>query len=245
MKTLYPASEYLEQHFQHLHAAITLNAARSYMQFVKNGNGKIIVTLASETQLPDIGGVLAQLIRSGLVHAVATTATAIEDDLQRLRLAGRSDTQIPSKAIITTYDSIRKLWRQASKEGHRFFHWEIINQLINSSVQKGHLDPIPTHSWLCAACEHNIPVYAPGIENSTFGRLFVADVIRGGITSYTTMKSGTEQYAHLCDWYQVQQLNHDIGIFQVGDNVTTDFSRSIVASIGHEQGANCKLLRYS
>lgn len=240
----YPNSEFLERNFQHLHAAVTLAAARDYARFVKQNDGKMIVSLASDSVPPTIEKLLAPMIRAGLIHAIVATGSAIEVDLNSIATAGIGDSRIPRKTITALHEDLRYLWARAGENGHRYFHWEIIYQLLNPAQHNPSYQQLPSDSWLCAAYEYDIPVYAPGIENSTLGRLFCADVIAGKIASHSTMKSGTEQYEHLSNWYLSQQKTSDIGLFQIGDSATGDFSRYVVSSIVHDQKDNCKLWRH-
>ena len=64
-----------------------------------------------------------------------------------------------------------------------------------------HFQIDPANSWLLAAKEAGIPVFAPGWEDSTMGNMFSANVKLGNIAHHQCVKTGTEQFHHLMDWY--------------------------------------------
>ena len=81
---------------------------------------------------------------------------------------------------------------------------------------------------MVAAAEKNIPIYAPGWEDSTTGNIFTAEVIRGNLPHHQSVKTGTEQMEALVDWYQ-NNCNQDesgpsVGFFQIGGGIAGDFS---------------------
>ena len=93
----------------------------------------------------------------------------------------------------------------------------------------------PADSWLLAAKEAGIPVYSPGWEDSTRGNIFGANVRMGKIPDHLCVKTGTEQFDHLIDWYLENNGHREglpsVGFFQVGGGIAGDFAICVVPSI--------------
>ena len=90
-------------------------------------------------------------------------------------------------------------------------------------------------SWLVAAMETGIPVYAPGWEDSTTGNMFAAHVLMGDLPHHQCVKSGTEQFAHLIEWYLenhgAEEGRPSVRFFQIGGGIAGDFAICAVPSI--------------
>ena len=99
-------------------------------------------------------------------------------------------------------------------------------------------------SWLVAACEKDIPVYTPGAEDSTIGNLFTSDVMRGELKSHSVLKSGTEQFAHLTEWYRENDRRAPIGFFQIGGGIAGDFAMCVVPALIQDHKEAAKHWRY-
>jgi deoxyhypusine synthase len=80
------------------------------------------------------------------------------------------------------------------------------------------------HSWMIAAKEAKIPIYSPGIEDSTLGNMFAARVMDGTVKSHSALKSGTQQMEHLARWYKQLAADRPIGFFQIGGGIAGDFA---------------------
>jgi deoxyhypusine synthase len=93
----------------------------------------------------------------------------------------------------------------------------------------------PANSWLLAAREAGVPVYAPGWEDSTMGNMFSANVKLGNIAHHQCVKTGTEQFHHLMDWYLENNGEKEklpsVGFFQIGGGIAGDFAICVVPSI--------------
>ena len=87
---------------------------------------------------------------------------------------------------------------------------------------------------MLAAQEMGIPVWAPGWEDSTTGNMFAANVFAGNVPHHQCVKSGTEQFQGLIEWYLG---NHgggkrpSVGFFQIGGGIAGDFAICTVPSI--------------
>ena len=262
--------EFMERNFRHFNAREALAAARGYSQFVTDGNGKMMVSLAGAMSTAEIGLTLAPLIRAGYVHAISATGANIEEDL--FNLVGNStyklqpkwryltmeddertlvegfnrvtDTCIPEDVMLEIHSQLRILWQKAAEQNNRYFHWEFIYQLIETGYFTSHSDIPLENSWVVAACEKNIPIYTPGFEDSTIGNMFCADVMQEHVASHQVVRSGTEQFQHLINWYRENDKKHQVGFFQIGGGIAGDFAMCVVPSILQDLQEPCKHWRY-
>jgi deoxyhypusine synthase len=128
-----------------------------------------------------------------------------------------------------------KLWSTAASSGKRKFPYEFMYELLDDSTLAQHYQIDPANSWLLAAKEADIPVYAPGWEDSTLGNIFSANVKMGRIAHHQCVKSGTEQFHHLVDWYLANHGGDDgapsVGFFQLGGGIAGDFAICAVPCI--------------
>ena len=263
-------SAFLESNFRHFNARETLDAAAGYYRFVAQKDGLMMVSLAGAMSTAELGKTLAPLIRAGMVHAISATGANIEEDIFNLVgnsryklqpdwryltmdqdaeiLAGGfnrvTDTCIPEDVMLEVHAALLERWQEAERQECRYFHWEYFYQLIRSGFFDDRHDVPLKDSWLIAACEKNIPVYTPGAEDSTLGNMFCADVMQGKLDSHGVLKSGTEQFAHLTEWYRENDRDHPIGFFQVGGGIAGDFAMCVVPAIIQDHNAECKHWRY-
>ena len=265
-----PIVSFLESNFRHFNARETLNAAAGYHRFVAEQGGLMMVSLAGAMSTAEIGKTLAPLIRAGMVHAISATGANIEEDI--FNLVGNSryklqpdwryltmdqdaatlaegfnrvtDTCIPEDVMLEVHDALLALWQDAERQGARYFHWEYFYQLIRSGFFESRHDVPLTDSWLVAACQANIPVYTPGAEDSTLGNMFCADVMQGKLRSHNVLKSGTELFADLTQWYLKNDRKHPIGFFQIGGGIAGDFAMCVVPAIIQDHNTACKHWQY-
>ena len=84
------------------------------------------------------------------------------------------------------------------------------------------------HSWMIAAKEAGIPVFSPGIEDSTLGSMFTARVMDGTVSSHHALKGGTHQLERLAEWYREFSKDQGVGFFQIGGGIAGDFAICVV-----------------
>ncbi len=261
---------FLESNFRHFNARETLDAAAGYRRFVEEQDGRMLVSLAGAMSTAELGKTLAPMIRAGMVHAISATGANIEEDI--FNLVGNSryklqpgwryltmeqdgktlaegfnrvtDTCIPEDVMLEVHDALLALWQEAERRARRYFHWEYFYQLIRSGYFQDRHDVPLDESWVLAACERDIPVYTPGAEDSTLGNMFCSDVMQGKLRSHDVLKSGTEQFAHLTQWYQENEREHPIGFFQIGGGIAGDFAMCVVPSLIQDHELACKHWRY-
>lgn len=255
-------ADFMEKNFLHFNARETLAAAKGWEKFSDEG-GKMVIGLAGAMSTAELGITLAQMIRAGKVHAISSTAANLEEDLfnlvanndyklqpgwryltmeQDLKTRDEgynrvTDTCIPEDVMIEMHMELRKLWSEAANNGESFCNWEYHYKLIRSGYFEGKNHVPMENSWVVAACEMDIPIYTPGVEDSTLGNMFCADVMLGHIKSHSAMKSGTQQFEHLTRWFMENDKDSPIGFFQIGGGIAGDFAMCVVPSIlqDHEQ----------
>ena len=118
---------------------------------------------------------------------------------------------------------------------------EFFFEILDDPTLAEHYQVDPSHSWLLAAKEAAIPVYVPGWEDSTIGNMFTANVMMGHLPNHLSVKTGTEQFQALMEWYQSEHncsASASIGFFQIGGGIAGDFAicavPCIVQDLKHE-----------
>jgi deoxyhypusine synthase len=239
-------STFMEKHYRHFNARETLSAAKGYRQFMNDG-GAMMVSLAGAMSTAELGISLAEMIRAGKIHAISCTAANLEEDLFNLFAHNEyrvidnwrslsvqdevdllesgynrvTDTCIPESVMMHMQERLVKYWKQAADSGTSYFPYEYI---LDEPDLKQHYQIPVEHSWMFAAKEAGIPVFSPGIEDSTLGNMFAARVIDGTISTHNALKSGTQQMQHLVEWYRKTSQNRKIGFFQIGGGIAGDFA---------------------
>ena len=251
---------FMETHFLHFNARETLDSARAYEAHIAGG-GKMMVSLAGAMSTGELGVILARMIRGGKVHAISCTGANLEEDVFNLlahdeyevlpdwralsaedeqdlydRGMNRvTDTGIPEDVIRHVEGRLLNLWAQAAQKGVRKFPFEFMYDLLDDPELAQHYQIDPADSWLLAAKEAGIPVYSPGWEDSTLGNIFGANVRMGKIPDHLCVKTGTEQFDHLIDWYLENNGQGEglpsVGFFQIGGGIAGDFAICVVPSI--------------
>ena len=83
--------------------------------------------------------------------------------------------------------------------------------------------------------EVEIPVFAPGWEDSTTGNIFAANVMTGVVPHHQCVLSGTEQFQQLMEWYLANngadEGRPSVGFFQIGGGIAGDFAICAVPCI--------------
>ena len=262
-------SSFLDKHFRHFNARETVDAARAYQTHLKDG-GKMLLAMAGAMSTAEIGLSLAEMIRSGKVHAISCTAANLEEDLfnllahgeykllpdyrnlspqdeQQLRDDGLNrvtDTCIPETVMRQMESRLVEYWREAAEKGESYFPFEYYYRLLDDPTLEEYFQIPVEASWVVAAREMEIPVYAPGFEDSTLGNIFAARVIDGTVSSHRAMRSGTEQMEHLVGWYLKNSEDSPIGLFQIGGGIAGDFAICVVPLILQDLQRDVRLWSY-
>ncbi|MEO1615891.1 MAG: deoxyhypusine synthase family protein [Planctomycetota bacterium] len=243
-------SHFLEEHFRHFNARELLAAAKSYREFIDVRHGKMMVTLAGAMSTAELGRSLAEMIRQGKVHAITCTAANLEEDVfnlvahddyrvvenwrglsaqdeQHLLEQGLNrvtDTCIPETVMRHIESRVLRLWQRAAEERQPKTPAEFLFELLDDDEFSEHFQIPRERSWLVAAKDAKIPVYVPGVEDSTLGNIFTSRVMDGSVAGHHAMRSGTYQLQQLSDWYRQHSKESPIGFFQIGGGIAGDFS---------------------
>jgi deoxyhypusine synthase len=251
---------FMERHYRHFNARETVDAAAAYEAHIEAG-GKMMVTLAGAMSTGELGVILARMIREDKVHAISCTGANLEEDVFNLlghdeyeviqdwralsvedevalyeRGMNRvTDTCIPEDIMRHLEARLVARWKRACEENERKFPFEFLYDILRSGEVEEFYQVDPRDSWLLAALEKGIPVYSPGWEDSTTGNMFAANVLTGKVPHHQCCKTGTEQFAHLIEWY-LKNNGEDtgapsVGFFQIGGGIAGDFAICAVPSI--------------
>lgn len=223
--------------------------------------GKMLVALAGALSSAQIGITFAPMIREKKVHIISCTGANLEESVFRLvahsnykdypdyryftkeddqKILERgerrvTDTSIPEEEAFRVIEPIiLKRWKSAEKNGERFFPHEYFYQILLSDELKNKYEGNPEHCWLLEAAKNNLPIVAPGWEDSTLGNIF-AGYCKAGEVSPKIMKTGVEYMMYLYDKYQ--ELSKDgsgLGFFQIGGGISGDFPICVVPSIKYD-----------
>lgn len=259
-------NQFMKKHFRHFNAAVCVDAAQGWVDHLERG-GKMLITLAGAMSTAELGISLAEMIRSGKVHAISCTGANLEEDLfnlvahshyeripdyrsltkedeQALYERGMNrvtDTCIPEEeAIRRIEDHLLRVWQKAQAEGKRYFPHEYLYQLLELGELEFEIDP--RNSWLIAAWEKKLPIFVPGWEDSTTANIFVSHVIKGDLKRFDLVKSGTEQMAALVSWYRNEPA--PMGFFQIGGGIAGDFPICLVPLIRQDLCEEAPLWSY-
>ncbi len=249
-----PVSAFLRHHYRHFNAAALIDAADGYRRHLDQG-GKMMVTLAGAMSTAELGLSLAEMIRQDKVHAITCTGANLEEDIYNLvahdhyervpnyrdltpqdeqRLLEKhmnrvTDTCIPEgEAIRRIEHAVLSEWQAADRAGERYFPHEFMYRILLSGALEQHYQIDPTHSWMLAAAQKNLPIIVPGWEDSTTGNIFAAHCIEGDVRNVHTVRSGIEYMIWLADWYTRTTKDASIGFFQIGGGIAGDFPICVV-----------------
>lgn len=219
----------------------------------------------------ELGISLAEMIRQDKVHAICCTGANLEEDVfnlvahnsyehianwraltaeQEMALADRglnrvTDTCIPEEEALRAIEHvILKYWQAADQERRSQFPYEFMYQMLLSGDLESSYQIDPKNSWLLAAAQKNLPIFTPGIEDSTLGNIFVSNYIQGNIKSLDTIKSGLHQMHKLIGWYEETTQNNSLGFFQIGGGIAGDFPICVVPLISQDLQRPVKLWSY-
>ena len=246
-------SKFILEHFKHFNAASLVDAAKAYEQQLAQGN-KMMITLAGAMSTAELGKSLAEMIRQDKVQIISCTGANLEEDIMNLvahsyykripeyrdlsplqerelldeGLNRVTDTCIPEEeAFRRLQKHIHAIWKEADKNGERYFPHEYMYKMLLSGVLEQYYEIDPKNSWMLAAAEKNLPIVVPGWEDSTMGNIFASYCIKNELKP-TTMKSGIEYMSWLADWYTKNTKQKGIGFFQIGGGIAGDFPICVV-----------------
>lgn len=251
--------DFMATHYLHFNAREVVDAAKAYEAHIDAG-GKMLVAMAGAMSTGEFGISLARMIRAGKVHAISCTGANLEEDVfnlvasqdyeiiqswrdlsaddeQALYERGMNrvtDTCIPETVMRHIEGRLLKCWQRAAAAGQPKLPSEFLFEVLSDPTLSDHVQIDPANSWMLAAREAGIPVFAPGWEDSTTGNIFAANVMMGRLPDHSCVKSGTEQFQSLVEWYEANHGSGEtpsVGFFQIGGGIAGDFAICAVPCI--------------
>lgn len=255
--------EFIDTNYLHFNAASVVDAAKAYEKHIKEGR-KMLISLAGAMSTAELGISLAEMIRQDKVHIISCTGANLEEDLMNL-VAHKSYKRIPNYRDLTPKqewellekglnrvtdtcipeeEAFRRLqkhvfqiWKEAEREGKRYFPHEFMYQLLLSGVLEQYYEIDPKNSWMLEAAKKNLPIVVPGWEDSTMGNIFASYCLKGDLNPHT-MKSGIEYMMWLADYYTENAGKEGIGFFQIGGGIAGDFPICVVPMLYQDMVRN-------
>jgi len=244
---------FIEKHYLHFNAASLVDAAKAYEAHVNKGK-KMLVSLAGAMSTAELGISLAEMIRKEKVHIISCTGANLEEDIMNL-VAHNSYERVPNYRDLTPKEEwallekglnrvtdtcipeeeafrrlqkhVLNIWKEAERDGKRYFPHEFMYQLLLSGVLEQYYEIDPKNSWMLEAAKNNLPMVVPGWEDSTMGNIFASYCLKGELDP-STMKSGIEYMMWLAEYYIDNAGEEGIGFFQIGGGIAGDFPICVV-----------------
>lgn len=244
---------FIEKHYLHFNAATLVDAAKAYEAHVNKGK-KMLVSLAGAMSTAELGISLAEMIRKDKLHIISCTGANLEEDIMNL-VAHNSYERVPNYRDLTPKEEwallekglnrvtdtcipeeeafrrlqkhVFNIWKEAERDGKRYFPHEFMYQLLLSGVLEQYYEIDPKNSWMLEAAKNNLPMVVPGWEDSTMGNIFASYCLKGELDP-STMKSGIEYMMWLAEYYMDNAGEEGIGFFQIGGGIAGDFPICVV-----------------
>lgn len=273
-KSSMPISTFASRTLNHCNGGATLQAALWLKEHLSSG-GKLVVTIAGALSSFQIGVMLAELIRRDKVHLISATGANHEESYYRyvahshyayipryteltpeqeaeLRDAGLrriTDTFLPEDESVRIMEPhLVTMWKQAQKNGERFFPHEYFRRLFENDLIKPDKEANENDCWAYAAYKKNIPIVIPGFEDSTMGNIFASYTYNGKyrkdkavVFNQNIMKTGLEYFTSLYDWYMDTAKNAPVAFLQLGGGIAADFPICVVPSLKHDLQLHAKV----
>ena len=252
--------ELFRQLFHNFNARQMKDATLAFKKHLDEG-GKMLLAMAGAMSSAQLGVTLAPMVRQNKIHIISCTGANLEESIFRL-VAHKSykdfpdyryftkeddekileaghrrvtDTSIPEEEAFRVAEPIIfKKWKEAEKNGKRFFPHEYFYQILLDGSLQDKYEGDPEHCWLLEAAKKNLPMVVPGWEDSTLGNIF-AGYCKAREVNPNVMKSGVEYMVYLYDKYQeLSQGGSGLGFFQIGGGIAGDFPICVVPSIKYD-----------
>ena len=231
---------FIEENLHHFNAGELSRCAASLENFLQSG-GRLMVTLAGAMSTARIGITLAPAIRAGLVHAISCTGANLEEDLFRTicsdypivdwrNLSASDEVALENRVTDTCIpeeEAIRRV------EAQLIDAWQTSTEPRPPHEYLFEVLPESEESWLCAAREMSIPIFAPGWADSTLGNIFSARLMNGTLSDSGIIRNDLERMVELADWYRLHPRN---GLLQVGGGIAGDYPICVVPMLRQDLG---------
>jgi len=246
--------------FHNFNARQMKDATLAFKKHLDDG-GKMLLAMGGAMSSAQLGVTLAPMIREGKIHAISCTGANLEESIFRLvahdsykdypdyryftkqddeDILNRgerrvTDTSIPEEEAFRVIEPIiLKRWKEAEKNGERFFPHEYFYQILLSDELKDKYEGNPEHCWLLEAAKKNLPMVVPGWEDSTLGNVFSA-CCKDGLVNSNVVKTGVEYMVYLYEKYpELSKMGPGLGFFQIGGGISGDFPICVVPSIKYD-----------
>ncbi len=261
---------FILKNYKNFNSRALEDATISYWRHIEKG-GKMFWAMGGAMSSAQLGITLAPAIRNGLISGMSVTGANLEESLFRLVAHNHykdypdyryltkeddevilnkgerrvTDTIIPEEEAFRVIEPIIfKKWKEAEKNGKRFFPHEYFYQILLSDDLKGKYEGNPEHCWLLEATKKNLPIVVPGWEDSTLGNVFAATCEEKKI-SHTIIKTGVEYMQYLYNLYpKLAKDEPGLGFFQIGGGISGDFPICVVPSIKYDLQKDVKPWAY-
>jgi len=272
-KSYPPISNWLVRTKRHCNGGKTVEAGLWLRDHCDIG-GKIFFTMAGAGSSFQIGITLSELIRAGKIGAISVTGANLEESLYRLvanshyayipnyqeltseeekeldraGLRRITDTFLPEEeSVRLILPKLEQLWREGKTRLWHEYFFELFERgwVDLDSTAK------PQDCWLFQAWKYKIPIFVPGIEDSTMGNIFAHACYQGNHPFLKNFKlkgtpiqqgvvAGSFAYMHrLAEWYMDNTNDHGLAFLQLGGGIAADFPICVVPHIKkdflHEQ----------
>src|SRR4051812_849698 len=97
-----PISAFIDRHYRHFNAAVLKDASDAYVRHL-DGGGEMLLAMGGAMSTAELGITLAEMIRSGKVHAVCCTGANLEEDVFNL-VAHSHYVRVPHYRDLTAAD---------------------------------------------------------------------------------------------------------------------------------------------
>ncbi len=259
-----PITNWLVDRKRHCNGGRTVDAGL-WLKDHCNDGGRIFMSMAGAGSSFQMGRDIGEMIRAGKIAGLSVTGANMEESLYRL-ISNSDYAYIPNyeqltrmqekeldnaglRRITDTFlpeeESVRKvlskleiLWREADATGKSFFWHEYFWQLFERNLVE--LDEEDAENcWLYQAWKYKIPVFVPGIEDSTMGNIFTYFCYDGNHSFASKYKQEIPirkevvrhsfEYMHkLVEWYMDNANEKGLAFLQYGGGIAADFSICVV-----------------
>lgn len=270
-----PVTNFLAHTKRHCNGGKTVDAWLFLKKHLDNG-GKLFLTMAGAGSSFQMGILISELIRAGKLHGISVTWANMEESMYRLVaysnyayipeyveltpqeenelrtawLRRITDTFLPEdESVREILPSLEALRREAEAKGETLLWHEYFFRLFEKNLIK--IDPAanPEDCRLYQAWKHKVPVFVPGIEDSTMGNIFTQACYNGKhpILSKYLLEGWpikawvvAHQFAYmhkLAETYMDRTSNDKgpgVAFLQLGGGIAADFPICVVPHLKHD-----------
>jgi deoxyhypusine synthase len=260
-----PITNWLVHTKRHCNGGKTVNAGLWLKKHTDDG-GKIFLTMSGAGSSFQQGIMISELIKAGKIAAISVTGANLEESLYRLvanshyayipdyveltrgeekelaraGLRRITDTFLPEdESVRIVLPELEKLWREAEENNKPLLWHEYFFQLFERKLIAFDPTANPEECWLYQAYLNKIPVFVPGVEDSTMGNIFTHASYNGNhpiLSQYKLEKPISPDIIHhsfrymhaLAEWYMDNTKEKGLAFLQLGGGIAADFPICVV-----------------